>query len=114
MLQPYRPDDFGYGQVHVRRSTNSGFLYRIDPIPGGNVMILILSAMIPDLDYAFHNAEYLLAAQPAEPEPLDLVIGAGKQFKFRLEANPTKRKPGREKKVEIVSGFMIRLIRKTG
>ena len=89
-LQPYCPDDFNGAHVHTRRSANGGFLFRVDPIMGGNPVILVQSASQPDWDYAFHNARYLLAAPPTvrafAPD-----VSPGQCFRFRLQANPTKR-----------------------
>ena len=63
-VQSYVPHDFAAEQVHVKRGANVGFLYRIDPHSGGSVVILIQSALMPNWDFAFHNAETLLAARP--------------------------------------------------
>ncbi|HWP40536.1 MAG TPA: type I-E CRISPR-associated protein Cas6/Cse3/CasE [Tepidisphaeraceae bacterium] len=93
MLLPFNGQDFGAGHVRVRRSPDNGFLFRIDPQPGGRVVILVLSAAKTDWDYAFHNARYLLAAPPAEPRTLRVHIEPGARFSFRLLANPTKRSP---------------------
>jgi len=90
-LKPYNPTDFGEGHVHVKRESGKGFLFRMDPQPGGNVVILVLSAIEPNWDYAFHNASYLLAAPPGKPERLSVNIAAGQRFRFRLMANPTKK-----------------------
>jgi len=90
-LKRYEPGDFVPGHVHVPRSHTQGLLYYIDPRPGGRVVIVVLSALRPDWDYAFHNARYLLAAPPSEPRPLNVDIHPGARFAFRLLANPTKR-----------------------
>ncbi len=106
-LLPYLPDDFPEDRfsadakpdteektpraVHAQRDEKSGFLFRVDPLPGGRAVILVLSALEPDWPYAFHNAMHLLAAIPASPRPLELNIAAGQRFRFRLLANPTKR-----------------------
>jgi len=79
--------------VHAKRDHNAGFLFRVDPQPGGSAVILVLSAVEPDWDYAFHNARYLLAGPPAKPRPLELSIEPGTRLRFRLLANPTKRPP---------------------
>jgi CRISPR system Cascade subunit CasE len=92
-LKPYDPAQFGEGQVHVERGNGAGFLFRVEPQPGGSALILVLSAGEPDWDYAFHNAQHLLAGPPAEPRPLQLTIETGRRFRFRLLANPTKRPP---------------------
>lgn len=88
-LKPYKPDDFR--PVHIERNEDSGFLFRIDPHPGGNVSIIVLSAKEPNWDYAFYNADYLLAAPPSSPKPLELHIETGAKFRFKLKANPTRR-----------------------
>lgn len=89
-LKRFKPEDFGHGQVHVPRKQDAGFLYRIDPQPGGGVVILVQSATKPDWDYAFHNAKYLLATPP-EVKSFDPRFAKGDQLRFRLLVNPTKR-----------------------
>lgn len=106
-LAPYTPDDFPeqrhladkkktevdphiLKQVHSRRNSDSGFLFRIDPWPGGRTVILVQSAVRPDWDYAFHNADYLLAASP-EVKPFDPCFTRGQSLRFRLATNPTRR-----------------------
>ncbi|MFZ0962534.1 MAG: type I-E CRISPR-associated protein Cas6/Cse3/CasE [Terriglobia bacterium] len=89
-LRPFSPDDFGNGQVHVKRADDSGFLFRIDPVPDGRAVILVQSAVKPDWDYAFQNARFLLAA-PAEVKEYEPGYVAGKRLRFRLAANPTRR-----------------------
>jgi len=109
-LRPYDPKDFPedryladkspsevgrdvLGHVHAKRNQNSGFLFRVEAQPGGRVVVLVLSALKPDWEYAFHNARYLLAAAPSEPRPITLTLAPGSRFRFRLVANPTKRPP---------------------
>lgn len=106
-LAPYTPDDFPeqrhladkkktevdpaiLKQVHSRRSPDSGFLFRIDPQPGGRIVILVQSAVKPDWDYAFHNAGYLLAAPP-EPKSFEPRFAKGQRLRFCLVANPTRK-----------------------
>jgi CRISPR system Cascade subunit CasE len=89
-LKSFDPRDFGNGQVHVARKAESGFLFRIDPQPGGRVVILVQSAVKPEWDYAFHNAGYLLAAPP-QVKPFDPSFKVGQRLRFRLVANPTRR-----------------------
>ncbi len=121
-LKPYRPEDFPQGRpaaetdaaemadgplahVHISRSDRSGFLFRVEPQPGGNAVIVVLSALRPDWHYAFGlresfdlngrpvgNAGYLLAAPP-ETHPFAVEIRVGGRFRFSLQANPTKRSP---------------------
>jgi CRISPR system Cascade subunit CasE len=76
--------------VHVPRDTEHNFLFRIDPQPGGRVVILVQSAIQPDWDYAFHNAGHLLAAPP-ETKPVERQFELGQHLRFRLLANPTKK-----------------------
>lgn len=52
-LKPFSPDEFGKGQVHVRRADESGFLFRIDPKPGGGIVILVQSAVKARLGVRF-------------------------------------------------------------
>ena len=89
-LTPFKPDEFGNGQVHVRRAAGSGFLFRIDPLPNGRVMILVQSALEPNWEYAFHNAQYLLAAPP-EVKLFEPRFSKGQCLRFRLTVNPTRR-----------------------
>ena len=89
-LQPFKPDEFGKGQVHVKRAVGSGFLFLIEPLRGGRAVIIVQSAIEPDWCYAFHNADYLLAAPP-EVKPFDPRFSEGRCLRFRLAANPTRR-----------------------
>lgn len=89
-LKPFKPDDFACGQVHVNRAEEAGFLFRIDPQPGGRAVVLVQSAIEPRWDYAFHNAGYLLAALP-EVKTFEPCFGEGQRLPFRLLANPTRR-----------------------
>ena len=89
-LQAYIPQDFGGTQVHTRRSRDGGFLFRVDPVTGGNPVILVQSACRPDWDYAFHNASCLLAAAP-QVRSFDPAFIASQSLRFRLKVNPTKR-----------------------
>lgn len=99
-LKPFRPGDFmggtqepvedGAKPVHVSRGPDRGFLFRIDPLPGGRVLLLVQSATRPDWDYAFRNAPHFLAAPP-ESRPLDLTFENGRVLRFRLTANPTRK-----------------------
>jgi CRISPR system Cascade subunit CasE len=77
-------------QVHAQRNQDSGFLFRIDPLPGGRVMIIVQSALCPDWDYAFHNAQHLLAAPP-QVQSIEPCFTKGQSLRFRLVANPTRR-----------------------
>lgn len=77
-------------QVHVPRAEKNGFLFRVDPQPGGSPALLVQSACQPDWNYAFHNARYLLAAPPAV-KPFDPQFHSGQRLRFRLHANATRR-----------------------
>ena len=88
--QPFRPADFGEGHVHVARQEETGFLFRVDPVPGGRAVILVQSAVAPDWDYAFHNAGFLPAG-PAQVREFAPAFVAGQELRFRLEVNPTKK-----------------------
>jgi len=89
-LKPFRPEDLDSQQVHVARRSNAGFLFRIDPLPGGRVVILVQSAVKPNWGYAFRNAGYLLAACP-EVKPFDPCFVEGQRLCFRLVVNPTRK-----------------------
>lgn len=89
-LRPYKPEDFAVNQVFVERQTDAGFLFRIDPVPGGSPMILVQSAILPDWDYAFHNAPYLLLTKP-EVRQYNPQFQAGKSYKFRILINLSKK-----------------------
>ena len=113
-LKPFSPDDFpetrqiadqkpeavgaeALKHVHRPRDSESGFLFRVDPLPGASAAILVLSATQPDWDYAFHNADYLLAAPPSEPRRLKVSIVPGARFQFRLAANPVRKVTGKSR-----------------
>jgi len=104
-LKPFKPQDFGQEQVHVARKTDAGFLFRIDPQPAGRVVILVQSAAVepPDWDYAFHNADYLLAA-PWQVQEFDprRVCRTGATWRFGLRANPTVKRD--EKRHALLTG----------
>jgi len=89
-LTPFKLDDFGNGQVHVKRAMDSGFLFHITPLPNGRAVIIVQSAIEPDWGYAFHNASYLLAAPPVV-KPFEPHFPEGQCLRFRLAANPTRR-----------------------
>jgi len=95
-LNPYNPTkDLDQQQVHVprydpKRNVTAGFLYRIDPHPGGSVAIVVQSTQRPDWNYAFHNAPSLLAADP-EVKPFNPEFSKEQLLRFRLQANPTKK-----------------------
>lgn len=89
-LKPFKSDEFGNGQVRVKRAMDSGFLFLIDPLPNGRAVIIVQSAIEPDWGYAFQNANFLLAAPP-EVKSFEPRFLEGQCLKFRLAANPTRR-----------------------
>ncbi len=89
-LNPFKPEDFCSKQVQVERGTDAGFLFRIDPQLGGRAAILVQSAVKPDWDYAFHNADHLLAAPP-EWRSFDPRFQPNQRLRFRILANPVRK-----------------------
>ncbi len=89
-LAPFKPDEFGSGHLHVKRAADAGFLFRIDPRPNGRAVIIVQSPIEPDWGYAFHNANYLLAAPP-ELTRFEPRFSKDQWLRFRLAANPTRR-----------------------
>ncbi len=89
-VKPYQPQDFAHSQLHVVRDADARFLFRIDPLPGGRVMIVVQSAVRPDWDYAFHNAQCLLAAQP-NVQAFDPNFRQDEVLRFCLVANATRK-----------------------
>ncbi len=102
-LAPYQPEDFDGNHVHVKRQHDTGFLFRIDPLPGGRAIILVQSAMEPDWDYAFHNAGHFLSAS-TQVKLFNPAFKKDQCLRFRLLANPTRRlsKNSRDEKGELV------------
>jgi CRISPR system Cascade subunit CasE len=88
-VKKFDPDDFSH--VHGRRTVEQAFLFRIDPWSGGNTVIAVQSALKPDWDYAFHNAQYLLAAPP-QIRLYDPQFQNGQLLTFCLAANATHKK----------------------
>lgn len=89
-LHPFTPGDFADGHVHIARTAEAGFLYRVDPRPPARAVILVQSAIEPDWNYAFKNACHLLAATP-RVRPWNPAFTAGQRLRFRLRANPVRR-----------------------
>ncbi|MCD6416003.1 MAG: type I-E CRISPR-associated protein Cas6/Cse3/CasE [Planctomycetes bacterium] len=87
-LKPYEPS--GFRHVHGPRTAEQAFLFRIDPQPGGRVVILVQSAVKPDWGYAFHNARHFLAADPLIKE-FNPRFEMDQRLQFRLVANPTRK-----------------------
>ncbi|MGB9692397.1 MAG: type I-E CRISPR-associated protein Cas6/Cse3/CasE [Candidatus Sumerlaeaceae bacterium] len=91
-LEPYNPHEHpeDFPIIHTPRSNCANFLYQILPRPHGRVLIIVRSAMKPDWDYAFHNAQYLLR-RPPECQSGDYLITEDDEYQFELVANPTKK-----------------------
>lgn len=87
-LKPYDPN--GFQHVHEQRTAEQAFLFRIDPLPAGRAMILVQSALVPDWEYAFNNAKYLLASPPQVKNYLPS-FHKGQPLRFRLMANATRK-----------------------
>lgn len=62
-------------------------LFRIEEKPEGDVQILVQSHLAPNWDAAF--ADLPVLRQPPEFKPFDPHLAAGRQYRFRLRANPT-------------------------
>lgn len=89
-LAPFVESDFGHDHVHVRRGTQHGFLFRIDPAPKRRAHIFVQSALKPDWDYAFRNAPHFMAFPP-QTKDLSFCHENGDQCWFCLEVNPTRK-----------------------
>ncbi len=89
-LKPFNPYDFGKDQVHISREEGCGFLFRIDFRHVGRPIIIVQSGIEPNWEYAFKNADYLLAACP-EVKPFNPCFTNGQTLRFRLIANPTRK-----------------------
>lgn len=87
-LQPYRPEDFPLQNLgpHRSRHEQTGFLFRIDPQPGHQPIIVVQSSSKPDWDYAFHNAPYLLETSP-ECKVYEPNFQADESWRFRILIN---------------------------
>jgi CRISPR-associated protein Cas6/Cse3/CasE subtype I-E len=83
-LLPFVEDDFFKQPVHTGRTEDTGFLFRVDT---ARRVILVQSAFKPDWEYAFQNAEHLLAA-PVQMKPYDPQLRENQFCRFRLFANP--------------------------
>jgi CRISPR system Cascade subunit CasE len=110
-LAPYAPNEFPedryladrkksevdpevLNQMHRPRAGNSGFLFRIDPQPGGRVVIAVQSATEPNWIYAFQNADHLLRdllAAPPHKEPFEPDYHEGDLLRFRIRVNLSKK-----------------------
>jgi len=110
-LKPYKPEHFPedrqqaemkldpkpdkvqreiLAHVHAKRDDKAGFLFRVDPKPAGRAVVLVVSAIEPIWDYAFHNARHFLAAPP-DSKQYRVDTKCGQRMRFRLQANPTRK-----------------------
>lgn len=98
-LDPFTPEAFSDGHVHIPRADDVGFLYRVDPCPPARAVVLVQSAIEPNWEYAFQNARYLLAADPGV-KTWKPSFSNGQALRFRLRANTVRRiaskKPGKD------------------
>jgi CRISPR system Cascade subunit CasE len=97
-VQPYDPTKFSQNlDSGQKRSTDGGFLFRVDHRSNGPTVILVQSAIIPDWDYAFQSLnhpdkpETSFFAAPPQVRPFETQFKQGSQLRFRLLANPTKK-----------------------
>ena len=94
-LKPFNPENSDAKRVHgVERSADSGFLFRIEPQPGGRVVIVVQSAIEPNWHYAFQNAGHLLRnplAAPPHVEEFDPCYSKDQQLRFRIRVNLSKK-----------------------
>jgi CRISPR system Cascade subunit CasE len=88
-LQPFDPTGFESRQ----------FLFRVDNNVDGaekRAVIIVQSSLVPDWDYAFHNASGFLAAKP-ETKKYDPQFTQGQQLRFRVRINPSVKRNVEEK-----------------
>lgn len=92
-LEPFKPEDFGEKPAHVGRGAGAGFLFRVDPQPGGRVVIAVQSAAEPNWGYAFQNARFLLnpLAAPPQVQEFDPRFARGQHLRFRIRVNLSKK-----------------------
>jgi len=89
-LEPFAPNEFSDGHIHVPRADKGGFLFRVDPLPPARAVILVQSAIEPNWEYAFHNSWHLLAADPSV-KPWIPSFTVDQRLRFRLRANTVRR-----------------------
>jgi CRISPR system Cascade subunit CasE len=85
---------------HVRRASDRGFLFRVEP--SAPTRLLVQSASLPAWQDAFANAAFLLRGPPRVKE-CDPAFARGLRLRFRLRANPTVRRkvPDREEGIRV-------------
>jgi CRISPR system Cascade subunit CasE len=103
-----RPCSLVENPLQVPRDKEHNFIFRVEPHSCGRVVILVQSAAEPDWEYAFHNADYFLAALP-QYKRYDPDFEKNQHLQFRLLANPTKRlrKDSRERNGEPVQAKWV-------
>lgn len=74
--------------VHAARSSDAGFLFRIDSRCHSS-QIIVQSATAPNWLYAFANFRGVLLEEP-KVRPFAPAFSRGQRVQFRLEANPTR------------------------
>lgn len=86
-LRPYSPENTLVEQQMVDKSPRARFLYRVVTERFGSPVVVVRSELKPDWEYAFQNADYLLAARP-EPQMIDWsVLQEGEKLQFSIRAN---------------------------
>jgi CRISPR system Cascade subunit CasE len=88
-LKPYDPCDFARASGNEESAVRESFLFRLDPQPGSRVVILAQSKTEPDWDYAFCNADHLLACRP-EVKPFEPAFEKDSILRFRIRVNPVR------------------------
>lgn len=85
-LSTWAPPSIGHDPVKGR-----DFLFRVEPDPPAR--ILVQSQRRPDWQWAFQNAPGFLVEGGPVVREIRPVFLAGQRYRFRLQANPTKRPP---------------------
>jgi len=98
-IEAFDREDFPLQNVHVKRSAQAGFLFRLDPQPGASPKLLVRSAQEPDWDYAFQNTSFLAA--PAMEKSIQWDLQENMELRFRLLANPTIRLKETAKRIAV-------------
>jgi CRISPR system Cascade subunit CasE len=86
-------DPAGFEPRFDKHKESTLFLFRIDNSIEEDcprAMILLQSQVLPDWDYAFHNARMFLAAAPKIRE-YNPTFRTGEEFRFRIRINLSKR-----------------------
>ncbi len=87
------------------RRNEAGFLFRVEPdLPA---RVLVQSVLRPDWDYAFQNAQHLLAEAPSVRE-FDPALKVGTEYRFRLTMLMVKRRADKDDKSKSPTEHPIR------